>query len=787
MKIYQIIYNSSTSDLSGRSGFGVRNVSEGTPQEYIKTVKETFFLYKYFSGKFDLGGNATMLAASPEKIYECPRGYYYRVLNIDSKPVYAIARIVSAQFDYEFYVKGSARTGNYIAHILMTEEYPGKKAFGLLAEAGKEGEMHFIPKDWRPVQTNPEMVELMTGKPQSYLPVLTDEFPELPSVWSKLSLDLLFSYRAALKDQKPIVVSMKDAITSATVAKFMNLLPDSLAKETTFVINHQEDSYAKDVKISFINEYYQYRITPMLYTYINLLDDSRQADKVEEIWRPILEQALNDNDYAKAELLINWIFSRMAEDNVESPANLNEALFNYTHNKSQFTINTIDEVANILEVISKYAKQGDVNADHLNALVIKVVDEANELDDYAKTIDYCEKIHKAGLDTEASKKHIQDKFTEFVISDSERLYNAFVLLKETLLRKYSIVEKYPKFDKIISEILPKQSDMSQIIVFAKYLQNDARARVEAYIRLLDKTPEYISQYSALLDSDKGEAEKADYIAAFPTHLNNNAFANLYYNQVKRESYITSTIKILKKIFDLTEVNTEFTGFILDDKQIYSTLYGRVKKELRKEDYSNMQKAIEDYIFSLLPDDSKDREQWHLLHDVLNLNLKADARYILSFYNLAKEILHIEALKKVSSLCFEVLHSDQIEEFLTLVNQHNIMTDTEIVERALSEKSRHHLSYIIPVAKTYNYDYDRIFDLVMQCGRDEKETKKIIKANFPELYSKHRKETFVAKLKSLFSRKKKDEKDEDKAEKKAEKEEKKIEKDKAKENNKKKKK
>jgi hypothetical protein len=76
---------------------------------------------------------------------------------------------------------------------------------------------------------------------------------------------------------------------------------------------------------------------------------------------------------------------------------------------------------------------------------------------------------------------------------------------------------------------------------------------------------------------------------------------------------------------------------------------------------------------------------------------------------------------------------------------------------------------------------------MQCGRDEKETKKIIKANFPELYSKHRKETFVAKLKSLFSRKKKDEKDEDKAEKKAEKEEKKIEKDKAKENNKKKKK
>ena len=71
MKIYQIIYNSSASGLSGRPGFGVRNVSEGTPQEYIKTVTETSFLYKYFSGKFDLRGNAAMLAASPEKIYEC--------------------------------------------------------------------------------------------------------------------------------------------------------------------------------------------------------------------------------------------------------------------------------------------------------------------------------------------------------------------------------------------------------------------------------------------------------------------------------------------------------------------------------------------------------------------------------------------------------------------------------------------------------------------------------------------------------------------------------------------
>lgn len=761
MKIYQIIYNSSASTLNGRPGFGVRNVSEGTPQEYIKTITENSSLHKYISGKFNLRENAMKILTSPEKIYECPKGYYYKILQIEGKPIYAIARIVSAQFDHEFYVKGSARSGNYVSHILMSEEFPGKKAFNLLEEIGKEGEMHFIPRDYRPVRTNPEMVELMTGKPQGYLPVLSDEFPETQTAWDEKSIDLLFAYRTALKEQKPVVVSMKETMTAPTVAKFMNLLPDSLAKETTFIINHQEDSYAKDVKISFINEYYQYTTYPTLYTYINMLDDNRQADRVEEIWRPILEQTLNDNDYARAELLIKWIFSRMAEDNVDSPANLNEALFNYTHQQSLFTINTIDEVANILEVISKYAKQGDVNADHLNALVIKVVDESAELNGYARAIDYCEKIHKVGLDTEAAKKYIQDKFTDFVISDSARLYDAFVLLKDPLLKKYTIVEKYPKFDKIVSEILSQQSDMPQIIMFAKYLQNDAHVRVETYIRLLDKAPEYISKYSSLLEADKEEAEKVDYIAVLPTHLNNTEFAHLFYNQVRRESYITSTIKLLKKIFDLTEVNTEFTGFILDDKQIYSTLYGRVKKELRKEDYSKMQKAIEDYILSLLPTDSNDRKQWQLLHDVLSLKLTTDNRYVLSFYDLAKEILHLDALRKVAPLCFEILEKNQIDEFLTLMKQYDVMTDSEIVKHALSKRSRHHLSYILPVARMYEYDYDRIFDLVSECVGYEKEAKKIIKSNFPKLYSQHRKEVFMVKLKSLFSKKEKKEKGEEK--------------------------
>ena len=271
----------------------------------------------------------------------------------------------------------------------MSDEFPGKKMFNLLSENSNNEETHFIPLDWTPIQTNQELIELMVGKPQHKLPILNNNFPDTISLLDVKALDLLFAYRTALKMQKAIVVLMNNSITASTVSKFMNLLPASLAEETTFVINHQTDSYAKDVKISFINEFYKYTIYPNLCTYINLMDNSRLVDDIEKIWRPILEQVLSNNDYLEAERLTNWIFSNIADENVGSSVNLNEALYYYSQNPSKFTLNTIDEVENILEVIGKYVRQGNITSEHLNSLVIKLVDNALELDHFVKAIDYC--------------------------------------------------------------------------------------------------------------------------------------------------------------------------------------------------------------------------------------------------------------------------------------------------------------------------------------------------------------------------------------------------------------
>ena len=751
MNIYQIIYNSSASTLNGSSGFGVRTVSEGTPQEYIDAINNTSALRSYNSGKFNIPSN--VILTSPEKIYEYPKGYYYRIIQIKSKKVYVIARIVSTCFDHSFYVTGKAtRPGNYVAHIFMFDDFPGKKAFNLFADTTNDAEIHFIPRDWTPIMGNKELTELMVGKPQYHMPALSGEFPVFPLTWDCKSLDLLFSYRAALKEDKPILVSLKDTITASTVSKFVSLLPLKLAEETTFVINHQAEGTAKDVRISFINEYYQHTIYPNLCTHIDLLDDSRVADKFEGIWRSILEQALNSNDKSKVDLLTDWIFSNIADENTDSTTALNEALFNYCKNPSKFPLSTIDEVDNILEIISKYVKDGYITAEHLNFLLIQATKDASGLKDFARAINYCKIINKAGLDISSAKRFIQNKFSDFITGDIILFYNAFLLLKDVTLREFSVAGRYPAFNDMLPVILSKQSDILNIITFAKFLENNANIRVKNYVSLLNKYPEFVSEFSLLLDSDKAVAEKVDYITSLISHLGNPAFAKLFYQQIKMESNTNAPFELINKIYNLTKVNHEFKQLILKDEQIYCTIHSRTKRAVNNGNYLQVSKLIDTNIFPLLPLHSIARKQWQLLYDVLNLKLP-DKKTILPFYNTAKEISHLDALKMVTPLCFEVLDVEQIDDFLSLVKQHCLMTDSDVIRHAFSDKSKHHLSYILAVARMYEYDYDKLYNLISKCVKNDKETKKLIKANVPALYSSHKKDAFFAGIKSLFCKNK----------------------------------
>ncbi len=749
MKIHQLIYNSSASTLTGGSGFGVRAVSEGIPQEYINLVNDKS-LNSYSSGKFNLFAN--LILASPEKIYEYPKGYYYKIVQVKDKPVYLIARVVYTCFDHSYYVTGkSTRPGNYIVHLFLSDEYPGKKVFNLLAESSEESGLSFIPHNWTPVQDNNELVSLMVGKQETNLPDVTGNFPDAEIEWDSQTLDLLFSYRVAKKEQKPIVVSMNHTITPSTVSKFMRLLPESLAKDTTFVINHQSEGPSKDVTISFVNEYYQYTIYPNLCSHINLIDNSRKADIVESIWRPVLEESLKANDIARTELLINWIFSSHSNDNAGLSAELNVTLFNYCNHQSLFSTETIDKVQNILEHISKYIKDGHTSADHLNSLITEISSNAADLETFAKAISYCEKVHKASIDTTPSREYIKNAFTEYLVKDCCLLYDAFALLKDPLLRKYTIQERYPKFNVVVPDLLLKKEDMQQIVQLAKYLEVNAGERVTYYLDLLDKNPGMLSKYTILLDSDKFEADKADYIGKFKSHHNNPEFGHLFYQQIKRESSTVPFVELSRKIFNLSEVNTGFTKYILTDDQLFITIFNKLKRVLKEEDYIKTRKAIADYILSLLLIESVARKSWQLMYDVLNLNLP-DRRKAVSYYNLAKEIKHIDAMKMVAPLCFGSIESDNINDFLSLIKQNNLMELSKVIECVMLDNCKNKLEYVLQIANIYVFDYDKIYELVSKCVNDEKEAKEIIKTNFKQLYSQHKKDVFIGKIKSLFSKK-----------------------------------
>ena len=253
MKYYQIFYNSSANSLAGPAGFGVRTATAGTPQEYIHLVAKDGTLRSYSSGKFSFPNASKTMMETPEMVYEYPRRFFYRqiVLSPD-KTVYVAGRVVSTVFDHEFYSSGR-----------LTR--PGNDIFSLFQGGTQDGALVFKPLDWTPVQDNPELRELMLGKPE---PLTTDDkalSPLKPSIPVK-SIDLFFSYMEALSLDQKLMVSLKEEAAAAVCSGLMYLLPESLAKDASFELNHQLPGCSLNTRMSFVNEYMATRYMKILVT-----------------------------------------------------------------------------------------------------------------------------------------------------------------------------------------------------------------------------------------------------------------------------------------------------------------------------------------------------------------------------------------------------------------------------------------------------------------------------------------------------------------------------------------
>lgn len=302
MALYQLIYTSSAQPLSGSPGFGVRTVTEGTPKEIISLVEKTSSLRDYNSGKFSLGNYAEVMSSTPERVFEYPRTYYYRVLTTaDGKKYYAVGRSVNTVFDHDFYATGEVtRSGNFAAHIFISGDNLPREIYDLLYESPVEGGFRFLPVDWTPVKDNPELVRLETGAPE----MLPAEERPLGSIVREIrpeSITLLLAWIDALKEDRQMIVTTRSEDAAAICAGFMRMVPETLLEKATFQLNHQQQGFAGDCALSFVNEYYRYEIYP------TMLHCDLTAAAGNNVWRPLFEELAAAGNYEAIRKVAEWL------------------------------------------------------------------------------------------------------------------------------------------------------------------------------------------------------------------------------------------------------------------------------------------------------------------------------------------------------------------------------------------------------------------------------------------------------------------------------------------------
>ena len=747
MKCYQIFYNSAAETLDGSTGFGVTSVTEGTPADFIRLIDTSTYLRSYNSGKFDFDDPSLEMSEHPEKIYEYPKKYLYAQVKADGKDIYLIERVVNTVFDHDFYSTGEAsRSGNYVAHVFMFDEFPGKEVFNLLYEAPSDGSMRFLPADWTPKKDNQELVSLMIEKPRQ-LPAADPVFGSRTPDLRKESVDLFFSYRESMLSGLPMVVSMPESDARIACAGMMSILPEDVVRQATFVLNHQSKGYSMNVKISFVNEFYPFPVYEAVCHHVDFFKEKRAVGALEIIWRTPLEQAISAGDVEARERLAAWIYGDMAAKLKDRPADLNIAVFDYCCKPSVFGVEMIDGTEGILPVILDAVSMQLATPSRLMELLCNEFISAKTLDDYAEAIRLTEKVGSVGFDMSVVVETARNVFTAYLLACPSHLTEAVSRIEKNLLRKYAVAESFPTLAETVSGSL--NCTLENIIRMAAFLEDTAVERVKVYVRLLRENPSEIQMFTQLLNSDRVEAEKVDYLTEFKDYLNDDRFALFFYGQIMRERHDVPVGQSLKKYHDMAVCNQRFAQELFSNLRIYDELYAELTSGLSKDRFAEVSALAQEHVLAVIPDSSV-RRKWQLLRDVLSAEPSED---VPGYYSLAVIYDADEAIRKIAPRCFGELSVIDAKSVVAKLKEKNALTDKQMLEAAASCKGGDGKGWLIAVAREYKYDYDAIAEASKAFGINSLEDlKAFMTEHFKKEYSAYRRRKFMEKVRSLFNKK-----------------------------------
>ena len=754
MKCYQIFYNSAAETLDGSTGFGVTSVTEGTPSEYIRLIDSTAYLRTYGSGKFDFDDPSQEMSESPEKVYEYPKKYLYTKIVHEDKELFVLERVVNTVYDHEFYSTGEqTRPGNFVVHAIVFEEFPGKDIFKLLYENPQDGSLRFLPVDWTPKKDNKELVELMIEQPRK-LPMAEVVVKTQAPAIRKESVDLFFSYLEAELKGKHIVVSMLEKDAATICAGMMSILPEAVAKQASFVLNHQSKGHSMNVKMSFVNEYYPFPVYETVCDHMDSIKGRRAVGAIETIWRPILEQAISAGDVQIQEKLAAWIYGEMAAHMQNKPSDLNLALFDYCCNDSEFTLDQVDNVEGILAAISDAVSRELTTPARLVELLCNEFTCADVLDDYKTAIRLSQKVEASGFDISEVIATAKNVFTAHLLASASNLASAVSSCDTSMLRKYADTEKFPSLKEAVSSAVNAAVSVNYTVTLAAFLEESPAARVGAYVALLRENPSKVAEYSALLDSDKNEAEQVDYIVEFAALRSESSFAGFYYGQLMRALPSVEAKKSIEDLHAMAVCNQGFAAKLFTNLKSYDELYDKVLADLTKPSFEEIATIADKYILSILPKESGVCKKWQLLRDVLSAEV-TDMTDVQAYYGLAVKLDAEKAIVKVAPRCFAALPVADAEEVVVVLKKKATMTDKQMLSAAAAIKSSDKRAWLVSIAKAYAYAYEEIAEEAKSFGiTEDNDLKSFVTEYFKKEYSAYKRKVFIAKVKSLFTKKKK---------------------------------
>lgn len=762
MNCYQIIYAATRRSLTGSAGFGITAATKDTPQEIldlVSSLKPT--LCTYSAGKFNaITAPGDVLFEHPERIYEYPKHYYYeKFQSKDGKRTYyAIGRSVSICYDYKFFIeRQKVRPGNQATHIFIFDEVPPKAAFDLLFENPTEGSLRFRPVNYEPRLDNEELESLELSKnPEISQTEL--QFEAQAHELNAEALDVLFSYRASLETQKPLMVSIEEARSLKTIAALMYILPESLVKDATFALNYQVMGQPKNERIVFINEYYGQTVFPNLVHLADIKAGKRTADAMETYWRAAVESALQAEDRTLSDKLIAWIFNSFTPSLLNESKQVNDRVFEYCNYPEKFRLydeKTLDN--HCLERIAAAVDAGCATSGRMVELLCENFSNARDARAYAAAINWCEKVEKAGFDIAEVLAFAKEKMSAYLLESDENFVSLVENLSLTLFRKYTDSAKVPPLKQCLPSFLHCGIAAVRAYKVAGYLETSVEARVALYMELLNADTENFVFYNDLIRADWDCGKLQDFLMIFKNHLNCETLAPYFHYQLIHNTSSMELHARIKTLKTVAKSNQAFALALLKESP-YQELYDSLMENIDNEELSELPDEIRDNILSLLPDNSPARAPWFLLYNVL-VGKYEDSIDASKYWKLAKLIGNDTALKAVSSKLVSFLNENQIAEELKLVKEKLLISDEELLKLASALKSRNQKCiWLKNVALIYAYDYEKLeswkeaFDLTRHNSFEM-----FVKENLPALYRKHKTQVFFNKVKSIFKRNKTEQK------------------------------